>query len=249
MRRVPDLSPAGASVVVPAYNEEDRVAATVRAAAAIPGVDLVVVVDDGSSDATAAVAGEAGAVVIRRAANRGKASALELGAAEVASRETGAAVSGRPLLFLDADLEATASAGAVLLDAVRSGSADMAIGVLPPQETSGGGHGFVVRLAREGIREATGWEPTQPLSGQRCLTREAYDAALPLASGWGIEVGLTIDLIREGLGVVEVPATFHHRVSGSGVRAQVHRGRQYLGVWRALRARGVGPRFPVPLPR
>jgi hypothetical protein len=246
MRRVPDLSPAGASVVVPAYNEQARVAATVRAVAAIAGVDLVVVVDDGSSDATADLARQAGAVVVRRAANRGKAAALELGCAEVASRETSAGLAGRPLLFLDADLEGTASAGAVLLDAVRTGLADMAIGVLPPQSTSGGGHGFVVRLARDGIREATGWEATQPLSGQRCLTREAYDAALPLAPGWGIEVGLTIDLVRAGLGVVEVPATFHHRVSGSGVLAQVHRGRQYLGVWRALRARGVGPRFPLP---
>ena len=243
---MPDLSPDGASVVVPAYNEEARVAATVRAAASIPGVDLVVVVDDGSSDATADVAREAGAVAIRRAANRGKAAALELGAAEVEARESAAGLPGRPLLFLDADLEGTASAGAVLLDAVRAGSADMAIGVLPPQTASGGGHGFVVRLARDGIREATGWEATQPLSGQRCLTREAYSAALPLASGWGIEVGLTIDLVRVGLGVLEVPATFHHRVSGSGVRAQVHRGRQYLGVWRALRARGVGPRVPVP---
>ena len=152
---MPDLSAAGASVVVPAYNEESRVAATVRAAAAIPGVDLVVVVDDGSSDATADVAREAGAVVVRRAANRGKAAALELGCAEVAARESEVGLAGRPLLFLDADLEATASAGSVLLDAVRTGSADMAIGVLPPQETSGGGHGFVVRLARDGIREAT----------------------------------------------------------------------------------------------
>src|SRR3954447_399451 len=246
MRRVPELSPDGASVVVPAYNEEDRVAAPVRAAASIPGVDLVVVVDDGSSDATAHVAREAGAAAIPRAANRGKASALELGAAEVAARELAAGLAGRPMLFLDADLEGTASAGAVLLDAVRTGSADMAIGVLPAQATSGGGHGFVVRLARDGIREATGWEATQPLSGQRCLTREAYTAAVPLASGWGIEVVLTIDLVRAGFGVVEVPAEFHHRVSGPGVRAQVHRGRQYLGVWRALRARGAGPRFPLP---
>lgn len=135
---MPDLSPDGASVVVPAYNEQDRVAATVSAAAAIPGVDLVVVVDDGSSDGTAAAAGGAGAVVLRRAANRGKASAIELGAAEVAARESTSGVPGRPMLFLDADLEATASAGAVLLDAVRTGSADMAIGVLPVRRRPAG---------------------------------------------------------------------------------------------------------------
>ena len=243
---MPDLSPQGASVVVPAFREAERVAATVLAAAAIPGVDLVVVVDDGSPDDTAGTARAAGAVVVRRAANQGKAAAMELGAAEVASRERAAGLDGRPLLFLDADLQETASAGEALLEAVRTGSADLAIGVLPPQETSGGGHGFVVRLAADGITAATGWTPTQPLSGQRCLTREAYDAALPLARGWGVEVGMTIDLLRAGFGVLEVPAAFHHRVSGKGPRAQVHRGRQYLGVWRALRSRGVGPSVPLP---
>jgi glycosyltransferase involved in cell wall biosynthesis len=232
--------------VVPAFREAERVAATVLAAGALPGVDLVVVVDDGSPDDTAEVARAAGAVVLRRAANRGKAAAMELGAAEVASREQGAGLGGRPLLFLDADLQDTASAAAALLDAVRAGSADLAIGVLPPQETPGGGHGFVVRLAADGITEATGWTPTQPLSGQRCLTREAFEAALPLARGWGVEVGMTIDLLRAGFGVLEVPAAFHHRVSGRGARAQLHRGRQYLGVWRALRARGVGPKLPLP---
>jgi hypothetical protein len=134
----------------------------------------------------------------------------------------------------------------LLLEPIRAGEADVAIGVLPAQETSGGGHGFVVRLAADGILVATGWTATQPLSGQRCLTREAYEAALPLARGWGVEVGMTIDLLRAGFGVVEVPAAFHHRVSGTDFKSQVHRGRQYLGVWRALRARGVGPRFPIP---
>jgi glycosyltransferase involved in cell wall biosynthesis len=246
MRRVPDLSADGAAVVVPAFQESARIGVTVRAAASIPGVDLVVVVDDGSTDDTAGAARAVGAVVIRRAANRGKAAAMELGAAEVASRESDAGVAARPLLFLDADLQETAASGAVLLDTVRAGQADLAIGVLPAQETSGGGRGFVVRLAADGIRDAAGWEATQPLSGQRCLTREAYHASLPLARGWGVEVGMTIDLLRAGFGVLEVPAQFHHRVTGRDLRAQIHRGRQYLGVWRALRARGVGPRFPIP---
>jgi glycosyltransferase involved in cell wall biosynthesis len=246
MRRVADLTADGAAVVVPAFEESARVGATVRAAASIPGVDLVVVVDDGSRDDTAEVARAAGAVVVRRAANRGKAAAMVLGAAEVASREVAARLDGRPLLFLDADLQETAAAGYALLDAVRSGAADLAIGLLPPQERAGGGRGFVVRLAADGIREATGWEATQPLSGQRCVTREAYHASLPLARGWGVEVGMTIDLLRAGFGVLEVPATFRHRVSGRELSAQVHRGRQYLGVWRALRARGVGPRVPLP---
>ncbi|MGC1756583.1 MAG: glycosyltransferase, partial [Trebonia sp.] len=51
------------AVVIPAYNEADLVGATVTAAAALPGVEVVGVVDDGSCDATADVAGQAGAAV------------------------------------------------------------------------------------------------------------------------------------------------------------------------------------------
>ncbi|HET6192413.1 MAG TPA: glycosyltransferase, partial [Trebonia sp.] len=71
------------AVVIPAYHEADLVGATVTAAAALPGVDVVVVVDDGSRDATADVAGQAGAAVLRHARNRGKAAAMETGAEAV----------------------------------------------------------------------------------------------------------------------------------------------------------------------
>src|SRR5690349_1943971 len=89
----------GVAAIIPAKDEEARIAATATAAAAIPGVDLVVVVDDGSTDRTAAVAREAGAWVVRHHRNRGKAAAMKTGGRAV--HEHGA---GRLLLFLDADL-------------------------------------------------------------------------------------------------------------------------------------------------
>ncbi|HEU0213343.1 MAG TPA: glycosyltransferase [Jiangellaceae bacterium] len=237
------LPPEGVAVVIPAKDEQDRIAATARAAAALRGVDLVVVVDDGSADRTAAVAGEADVVVVRHSRNRGKAAALETGAAVVAaveSRERGR-TGPRALLFLDADLEATAAKAAPLIGPVLERNADMTIATLPSQRSAGGGHGFVVRLARDGIERATGWVAAQPLSGQRCLTRPAFTAALPLAHGFGVEVGLTIDLLRKGYRVREVEVPFHHRVTGTDWRSQVHRGRQWLHVARALAARGVPP--------
>ena len=118
----------------------------------------------------------------------------------------------------------------------------MTIAVLPRQLTAGGGHGFVVSLARRGIVRATGWQPTQPLSGMRCLTREAFAAALPLAHGWGVEVGLTIDLLRSGFRVTEVPCALQHRVTGTDWHAQLHRARQYRDVARALAMRRLRPR-------
>lgn len=219
------------AVVIPAKDEADRIAATVAASSAIPGVDLVVVVDDGSADATGALAARAGAQVVRHARNRGKAAAMTSGADAVA-----AAGAERLLLFLDADLEGTAGAAAPLIDPVRAGDADMSIATLPAQRTAGGGHGFVVRLSRWGIVRATGFTPVQPLSGQRCLTQPAFAAARPLARGFGVETALTIDLLRAGFRVVEVECALHHRVTGADWRSQLHRLRQFRHVALALAA-------------
>jgi hypothetical protein len=97
----------------------------------------------------------------------------------------------------------------------------------------------VVRLARGGIARATGFTPRAPLSGQRCLTREAYEAATPLARGWGVETGMTIDLLRQGFTGVEVECDLRHRPSGKTARGAAHRAAQYRDVWLALAARGV----------
>jgi glycosyltransferase involved in cell wall biosynthesis len=235
----------GVAVVIAAKDEEARIAATVTAARSIPGVELVVVVDDGSGDRTAVVARSAGAHVVRHQRNQGKAAAMQTGAAAVdAATRRGdrrAVAEGLLLLFLDADLEASAVQAAPLIGPVRDGTADMTIAVLPEQATAGGGHGLVVGLARSGIRQATGWTATQPLSGQRCLTPEAFAAARPLAGGFGVETGLTIDLLRQDYRVLEVPCDLHHRVTGRDLRSQLHRGRQYRDVVLALARRGVLP--------
>lgn len=238
----PTTTVASVAVIIAAKDEAARIVTTVSAARRIAGVDLVVVVDDGSSDATARLAADAGAVVLSHPRNRGKAAAMATGARTVADQDINdppVLGGARLLLFIDADLEHSAANAAALVAPVASGDADMTIAILPPQPTSGGGHGFVVRLARNGIQRLAGWTPTQPLSGMRCLSREAFEAASPLARGWGVEVGLTIDVLRAGLRVLEVPCDLQHRVTGSSWRGQVHRARQYRDVWLALADRRV----------
>ncbi len=225
------------AVVIPAYNEADRVGATVTAAATLPDVDVIVVVDDGSRDGTARVAGQAGASVLRHARNRGKAAAMETGAEAVRlldQREPRDIP--RHLLFLDADLGATAAAAGPLIAPVAEGTADVAIAVFATRVRQGG-HGFVVGLSAAGIRRATGWTPAQPLNGQRCLTRTAFDAARPLARGFGVETAMTIDLKRKGLRVTEVEVDLAHRATGADLRAQLHRARQFADVAWALATR------------
>lgn len=265
---------ADVAVIIAAKDEQDTIAATVAAARGLPGVDLVVVVDDGSADATAARARAAGAKVVRHGRNRGKGAAMETGAEAVALLEQVDAADGGPaetaapadppaadgvdpaagaqeasgtagepaartprhLLFLDADLGATAAEAGPLTGPVRAGAADMTIAVFATRVKLGG-HGIVVRLSREGIKRATGWEANQPLNGQRCLTRAAFEAARPLAPGFGVETGLTVDLLRRGYRVREVEVPLAHRATGTDWRAQVHRARQLRDVARALAVR------------
>jgi glycosyltransferase involved in cell wall biosynthesis len=223
-------------VLIPAHNEERRVAATVRAAASIPGVSRVVLVDDGSTDATARLAEEAGARVIRLPENRGKGAALEIGAASVADADA--------VLLLDADLGQTAEQGALLLAPVLSGDADMAIATFPPAEGKAG-FGLVKNLARWGIRRLGDgrFEARAPLSGQRAMARECLSAVRPFSGGYGAEVGLTIRALRAGLRVAEVDTTMAHAATGRDLAGFAHRGKQFVDVAAAL-ARFASRRAP-----
>jgi glycosyltransferase involved in cell wall biosynthesis len=225
------------AVVIPARDESDRIGATVRAAAGLPGVDLVLVVDDGSRDQTRISAERAGAGVISHPQPRGKGAAMETGAEAVRLLDTREArPAPRHLLFLDADLGDTAQYGGALAEPVRRGEADMTVAVFS-SIVKLGGHGFVVRLSGAGIKRATGWQPAQPLNGQRCLTRAAFEAARPVAAGFGAETGLTIDLLRKGMRVTEVEVPMAHRATGTDWPARLHRARQFADVGRALARR------------
>jgi glycosyltransferase involved in cell wall biosynthesis len=224
----------GVVVIIPAFDEQQRIGATIDAARRMEPVRSVLVVDDGSRDRTAQCATDAGAVVVQHHRRRGKAAAMMTGAQ--AARSSGYAV--EPMLFLDADLEETAAAARPLIDPVLAGTADLTIAVLPASDATGG-HGFVVRLARSGISQATGWSPAAPLSGQRCLTRSLFDAVQPLARGFGVETGMTIDALRHDARVLECAVPLAHRVTGTTWRDQRHRAGQYRDVWLALARRRV----------
>lgn len=217
------------SIIIPAYNEAERLAGTVRAAAAAGVAEEIIVVDDGSEDGTAAVAREAGAKVVRLPVNRGKGAALDHGA--MLAR-------GEILAFLDADLGAGAAEVGRLVEPVRSGQADMTVAVLVPPARRGG-FGLAVGTARLGLRWHTGLRLRAPLSGQRALTRALYAAVRPCASGFGVEVGLTIDAARAGFRILEVETAMTHPGTGRDLRGFLHRGRQFAAVLRVLGHRAV----------
>src|SRR5580693_5950282 len=145
------MSPGDLAVIIPAKNEAARIAATVTAASKLAGADLVIVVDDGSDDQTGSRAEAAGARVVRHPRNRGKAAAMQTGAAEVSRLESAAPGAGpRHLLFLDADLEDSAAHAGPLAGPVRDGRADATIAYFASRVRRGG-FGLVVGTAGAGI--------------------------------------------------------------------------------------------------
>jgi glycosyl transferase family 2 len=197
------------TVLIAARDEEKRIGHTVDALRrAFPDAEILVA-DDGSRDATASVAGQAGARVVRLP-RLGKGQALTL-----AERETQA---GR-LLLCDADLDGD-------LAPLLEGGADLAIAAFAERQR--GGFGIAKRAARALIRAGSAFEAREPLSGQRALSPAAREACFPLAPGFGCEVRSTIDAVRAGLDVEERELELRHRSTGRNASGFLHRGRQLL---------------------
>lgn len=212
------------SVLIPAYNEEDLIAETVKAAIKVPHVGQLIVVDDGSQDGTALKAKEAGAQVISLGSNYGKGEALNRGIPYI----------NQPVVaLLDGDLGESASQLELLAGPVLDNKADMTIATFPPVKKAGG-FGLVKGLARTGIYLRTGLRLEAPLSGQRVMRREVLDAVAPFASGYGVELAMTIKAARCGFRIQEVPTTMFHRVTGRDLSGFMHRGRQFKDVLLAL---------------
>ena len=212
-----------AAVLVAARDEEDAIAGTVAALKhQFPGAE-VIVADDGSRDRTAAEAERAGARVVRLP-RRGKGEALALGE-RVAPRG--------PLLLCDADLRGDVRP---LVEA----EADLVVAAFA--ERQGGGFGIARRAGRALVRALSGYEPREPLSGQRSLSTAARDCCFPPAPGFGCEVRMTIDAVRAGLRVTEVELPLAHRATGRDARGFEHRGRQLVDAVLACGPLGVNHR-------
>jgi hypothetical protein len=217
------------TILIAARDEESAVGATVaNLREALPDA-VIVVADDGSRDATARVAAEAGAIVVRLP-RRGKGQALTL------AEKT--CPPGR-LLLVDADLRGDATP---LLEA----DSDLAIAAF--HRRSGGGFGIAKRLARRLVAVGSGFAPREPLSGQRALSQRAREVLFPLAAGFGVETRMTIDAVNAGLTVEEVELDLEHRSTGRDLRGFGHRGRQLVELTLACGPQGVsfrGLRLPL----
>jgi len=222
-------------VIVTAFNEADRLPATLGAlAAAFPGARILVA-DDGSTDGSGDVAAAHGAEVVRSERNVGKGGVATLAAQRLLPLADGP--QPRPVILLcDGDLAASADALKLLVAEVRAGRADLAVAAFA--QRVGGGFGWALGFARWAIRRRSGYEAAAPISGQRALRADALPAVVPFAPRFGMEIGMTIDAVRAGFRVSEVELPLAHRATGRTLRGFLHRGRQlvdFVAVWWARR--------------
>ncbi len=220
MRPVTPDQSAELAVIVAAHNEADRVGATLAALrGALPEAALWVA-DDASSDGTAEVAAGAGARVVGRRRPRGK------GANVTAAGEAALEADPEPrlLLLCDGDLGASAGSLAVLVAAVEDGECDLAVAAFGRRV--GGGFGLALGFARWAIRSLCGLEAAAPISGQRAMRADVLRAVLPLASGYGMEIGMTVDAVRVGYRLREYELELSHRATGRSLAGFAHRARQ-----------------------
>lgn len=172
------------AAIIPAFNEERTLAGVVRAVQEAGVASELIVVDDGSTDATAAVAERLGATVIALPTNSGKAKAMKAGA-----DHTDAEV----LLYLDADLVGLRPVHVrALVEPVLHRQADMTVGVFR-------GGRWRTDLAQ--------WI-TPYLSGQRAMRHWIMDQIEEVeAMGYGVERALTAFARENELQVEHVELT------------------------------------------
>jgi glycosyltransferase involved in cell wall biosynthesis len=207
--------PAPIVMVLPAHDEQATVATIVRRAPATVRDHPVevVVVDDGSSDETAARARAAGATVVTHPTNRGLGAAVRTGLAAGVAR--GAAA----VAFLDADGEYAPEELGAMVAPVLDGTADYVVGSrfagrprsMRPHRWLGN---RVLTLAvqvlvrRWGLRDLTDGQ-----SGYRALSPAAA-AAAEIVHDFNYAQVLTLDLVAKGFRYAEVPISYRFRQHG-----------------------------------
>ena len=207
-------------LVVPAWNEAGGVGRVVAEARALAERPDVLVIDDGSRDATAAVAAAAGARVVRMPFNCGIGAAVQTGLRF--GLERGYAVIAR----FDGDGQHDPRALAALLAPLAAGTADFVLGsryLTGEGFQSGAARRVGIRWFSALLRFACGLHVTDPTSGCWAANRRAAEVlAIEYASDYP-EVDSIVHLAKRGCRIAEVPVAMREREAGvssiAGLRA------------------------------
>ena len=200
-------------IIIPALNEEAAIGGVVRAVH--HQVDRVIVVDNGSTDATAACASEAGADVIHVARpGYGRACLAGVAAADGADL----------IIFMDGDGADDPTDLADLMAPIISGDADLVIGSRLLGQTE---HGALTLPQRFGNRLATllmglFWNGRfTDLGPFRAIRRSAYTSLNMQAPTYGWTVEMQVRALKQGLRCTEIPVSYRRRIGVSKISGTV----------------------------
>ena len=212
--------------LIPAYNEAVRIADVVRGVRAhLP----VLVIDDGSTDGTAACAERAGAVVLRQVPNRGKGAALRAGFQWALAQGYDVVVT------LDGDGQHDPAEIPTFLRAYDGRRADLIIGARAFEQMP-----FSRRLANSLGQWAFSWALGQPVpdnqSGYRLIDRRLMEASLSSGEGgFEFEVELIVTCVLRGYKLEWVPIRTIYAGEGSHIRPWHHMVHFLRVVWQTRR--------------
>ena len=222
------------SVVVPAKDEEETIGDLLERISTVhvPGHRLqTFVVDDGSSDRTAEIAEAKGATVVRHLHNLG------LGAAVRTGLRTAVDAGSAAVAYLDADLEYFPEDIPRLVEPVLADRADYVLG----SRFRGGVRGMKLyrRLGNYAFTALlvalTGRFMTDGQTGMRAFSREAADRA-EIVHDYNYAQVLTLDLLRKGLSVEEVPIQYKVREHGESFIRWSYPAKVLPAIWKELKA-------------
>jgi glycosyltransferase involved in cell wall biosynthesis len=227
---VESLPPSGAAprtlALIPAHNEAPRIAAVVTAARAhLP----VLVVDDGSTDQTAARAEEAGAQVLRQVPNQGKGAALRAGFRRALDEGYDGA------LTLDGDGQHDPGEIPAFLAMCRQSSYDLVVGARSFRHMP-----LIRRISNTLGRWSFSWALGQPVrdnqSGYRWISRRLMTALLDSSeAGFEFEVEMLVVCVRSGWVLGWVPIRTIYGDQESHIRPLHHVVQFCRMVWKTRR--------------
>lgn len=207
IRHQRDVQSARVLAGIPAYNEAATIGSVVLAAQEY--CDHVIVIDDGSTDATATIAGQAGATVLEQHTNEGKGATIRKIFTFAREHDTDR------LVLLDGDWQHNPAEIPALLEPLEADDGDVVIGSRY-LDGSNGETPLYRRVGQQvldwGTYLSSGKQVTDSQSGYRAFNRTAIETIDVTEPGFGIETDVVRSVADNGLEIEEVPISVSYDV-------------------------------------